>query len=201
MEHILEITVGVAVEVLIFGLALLLLYRFLGGRFLLPKREIVLPNQRAVVVKGDQVVRVAGPGTCWVRPRQRLVLIDARPKPLQMAGFEVLGSDQAVVRISLSAEYKVADAAVFYTSNASASDALFVQLRRAVNLAARQVPGATLIASPEQFSARVLKDIAEPAAKLGLEIDQLDIYEAVPLGFLRAAAEPQFEFADSGLVH
>jgi hypothetical protein len=197
MEPVLQTLSGF---VFLLVLLAIVLSRVLTGR-VFPKREIILPNQRGVLVKNDEVVRVAGPGVCWVQPRQRLVLIDARPKPLQMTGVEVLGSDQAVVRLSLSAEYKVSDAAVNYTSSANASDALFVQLRRAINLAARQLSGSALAASPEQFSSRVFRDLAEPAARLGLEIVQMDIYEAVPLGFLRTQAEPRFEFPDTGLVH
>ncbi len=201
LEHILEVVAGVGVEAFIFAMALLVLYRFIGGRFLIPKREIILPNQRGVVVRDDQIVRVAGPGSCWVRPRQRLVLIDARPKPLQIAGVEVIGSDGGIVRLSLSAEYQVADPAVYYSSSANAADAFFVQVRRVINVAARQQKGSALAASPEDFCRRVLYDLEEPAKRLGLAMVNLDVYEALPLGSLRVPDEHEFEFPDSGMVH
>ena len=201
LESVPEIAAGVAVELGIFTMAAFVVFRLFSGRFLVPRREIILPNQRGVVVQGDQIVRVVEPGTCWLRPRQRVVLIDVRPKPLQMAGVEVLGSDHAVVRLSLSAEYKVADPAVYYSNSSNAGDALFVQLRRVINVAARQQPGSRLSSAPDEFSAKILRGMEGPTKRLGLAIIQLDLYEALPLGSLRVPEAAAFEFPDTGLVH
>ena len=201
VESVPEIAIGVAVELVVFVVAAFVVYRLFSGRFLIPKREIILPNQRGVVVQEDRVVRVNGPGTCWLRPRQRVVLVDMRPKPLQLAGVEVLGSDHGVVRLSLSAEYTVADPAVYYSTSANAADALFVQLRRVINVAARQMPSSKLSNAPEEFSTRILLDIGEAAKRLGLVLVQLDIYEALPLGTMRIPEESTFDFPDSGMVH
>jgi hypothetical protein len=61
-ESIPEIVAGVAVEVVMFAIFAGVIYRFFSGRFVIPKREIVLPNQRGVIVEGERIVRVAEPG-------------------------------------------------------------------------------------------------------------------------------------------
>jgi hypothetical protein len=202
LESASEVAVGVAVEAVMFSIAVAVAYRFLAGRFLFPKREIILPNQRGVVVKGDQIVRIAEPGSCWLLPKQKVILLDMRAKPLQMLGVEVLGSDSGVLRVSLSGEFKTIDPAVYYANSANAAEALFAQLRRALLFAARQESSVSLAASPHLLGIKTEEALAPHALHLGLSVVTLDIWEAVPLGFLRSTkADGDSTEPASGLVH
>ncbi len=100
LDSIPEIVAGVAVEVVVFGIAVGVIYRFFSGRFLIPKREIILPNQRGVVVQGENILRVAEPGSCWIRPKQRIVLCDMRP---DLFKWLALKSSAAMLALYVSA--------------------------------------------------------------------------------------------------
>jgi regulator of protease activity HflC (stomatin/prohibitin superfamily) len=196
-DSIPEIVAGVAVEVVVFGIVAGVIYRFLSGRFLIPKREIVLPNQRGVVVQGENILRVAEPGSCWIRPKQRIVLCDMRPRPLQMAGLEIICSNAGIVRLSLSGRYQIADAAAYYTGSSNAGDAIFVELRRAIAWAARQQSSSAIVAAPEAFAQRIREAAAPAASKLGLEISELDIWDALFVGRYAATEKNENDFGDS----
>jgi hypothetical protein len=203
LDSIPEIVAGVAVEVAVFGIAVGVLYRFCSGRFLVPKREIVLPNQRGVIVQGEKIVRVAEPGTCWIRPRQHIIVCDMRPRPLQMAGLEIICGNAGIVRLSLSGSYKVADAATYYIGSANAGDAIFVELRRSIAAAARQQSSSAIVTAPEAFAQRIRAAAAPAAARLGLEISELDIWDALFVGRYTANMETEnnFGIVPGTLVH
>jgi regulator of protease activity HflC (stomatin/prohibitin superfamily) len=202
-ESVPEIMIGVAVEVAIFALFAGVIYRFFSGRFLIPKREIVLPNQRGVLVERERIIRVAEPGVCWVRPKQRIILCDMRSRPLQLAGIEVVSSDNGIVRVTLVAEYRIVDAAIYYTRSANANDALFLQVRRALVEAARCQASASLTAGPRAFAATIGQEATPDVAKLGFEIVDLQIVEAISLGWVRqSAADPlHAHYPPDTLVH
>jgi hypothetical protein len=203
LDSIPEIVAGVAVEVLVFGIAASVLFRFLSGRFLVPKREIVLPNQRGLIVQGEEILRVAEPGTCWIRPKQRIILCDMRPRPLQMAGLEVTCGNGGIVRLSLSGRYQIADAATYYTGSANAGDAIFVELRRSIASAARQQSSSAIVAAPEVFAQGIREAAAPAAARLGLEISELDVWDALFIGRYAApeAIASGFDGMAGTLVH
>jgi hypothetical protein len=203
LDSIPEIVAGTAVEVLVFGIAASVLFRFLSGRFLVPRREIVLPNQRGVIVQGERIVRVAEPGTCWIRPKQHIIVCDMRPRPLQMVGLEVICGNAGIVRLSLSGSYRIADAAAFYTGSANAGDAIFVELRRSIATAARQQASSIIVAAPEAFAQRIREAAAPATARFGLEITELDIWDALFVGRYTASmgTENNFGNAAGTLVH
>jgi|GEM_PF-2444313 len=203
LESLPEIMTGVAVEVAIFALFAGVIYRFFSGRFLIPKREIVLPNQRGVLVEGDRIVRVAVPGVCWVRPKQRIILCDMRSRPLQLAGIDVVSSDNGIVRLTLVAEYRIADAAIYYTRSANANDALFLQMRRALVETARIQTSASITVAPKAFAVTIGDAATPDVAKLGFEIVDLQIVEAISLGWVRqpAADSPHTDYLPDTLVH
>jgi len=201
LESVPEIIAGVAVEVVLLGIFAGVIYRFFSGRFLIPKREIVLPNQRGVIVQGDKVVRVAEPGTCWVRPKQRIILCDMRPRPLQMTGLEVMCGKSGVVSLSLSGQYRISDAAAYYTGSSNAGDAIFVELRRSIATAARQQSCSAIAGAPDVFAMRV-REVATPVAmKLGLEIFELDIWQALALGRYATTEDVENDDPSGTLVH
>ncbi len=185
MESASEILTGIAVEVGLLIVVLGTVFRLLSGKFLVPSRMVILPNQRGVIVQGDRVLRVADPGTCWVRPKQRVVLCDMR------------------IRLSIGGEYKISDPILYYTVSTQANDALYVQVRRLILLVAKQMTSANIVAVPELVAARLREAAETEAANLGLEITSLQIWEATSLGWLRQVQNPLQDAGEGSndLVH
>jgi hypothetical protein len=198
-----EFLADVALDLGLLGVVLVTLFRLLSGKFLVPSRMVILPNQRGVIVQGDRVVRVAEPGTCWVRPNQRVVLCDMRMRSLNMVGVEVLGSDSGIVRLSISGEFKIADPIVYYTISTQANDALYVQVRKSILVVAKQMTSANIVAVPELVATRLREVAASEAANLGLEIISLQVWEATSLGWLRSVQSslPDPDEGSKDLVH
>lgn len=197
MNSVPEIIGGVAVEL---GLAVLFgvtAYRLLAGRFLIPKREMVLPNQRGVIVQGDRQLRVVEPGRCWVRPGQKLILCDARPRKLQIEGFEVLSADASVLRLSIGGEYLISDPMTFLRGSSNAGDALYFELRRLLTVCAREQVSARITVSPDQFQQLILERANQAIEPLGLKITALQIWNI----FERGRILPEMELGPTGLVH
>jgi regulator of protease activity HflC (stomatin/prohibitin superfamily) len=183
LDSVPEIVAGVSVDGILLGICLGLIYRFFSGKFLIPAKHFVLPNQNGVIVQGEQVLRVAQPGRCWVRPKQRIILCDMRPRHLQMVAVELICKDNGIVRLSLSAEYCIADAANYYSGSTNAGDAIFVALRRCIFTVSRQQQSATIVSVPEAFGAIVRDVFAPETSKLGLKITSLNIWEALHVGW------------------
>lgn len=173
-----DLITGILLDLSIFGFAVAVIYRVLGGKFLLPKRESVLPYQNGVIVRGDQVLRVVPPGACWVRPKERVVLCDIRPRPLEISNFEVFSGDGAIVRLNLSAEYKVSDPAVFMIASTHAADALVSQMRRVIVTSARVLDSATIMSAPDVLANKIVDQMPEPARKLGFSVSSVQVWDA-----------------------
>jgi regulator of protease activity HflC (stomatin/prohibitin superfamily) len=203
MESTSEILTGIAVELGLLVLVLGTVFRLLSGKFFVPSRMVILPNQRGVIVQGDRIIRVAEPGTCWVRPNQRVVLCDMRIRSLNMVGVEILSSDSGIVRLSISGKFRIADPSVYYTISTQANDALYVEVRKSILIVAKEMTSAHIVAVPELVATRLLEAVSPEAAKLGFEIKSIQIWESTSLGWLRSV---QSSIPDAGegsqdLVH
>jgi regulator of protease activity HflC (stomatin/prohibitin superfamily) len=120
---------------------------------------------------------------------------------MQLAGMEVIASDNGVVRVTLIAEYRIADAAIYYTRSTNANDALFLQMRRAVVDSARRQVAGRIAAAPDAFAVSVREAAAPEAAKLGFEIVDVQVVEAISLGWVRQAAADPPDYPTDTLVH
>jgi regulator of protease activity HflC (stomatin/prohibitin superfamily) len=180
-----EIAVGVTVELFLAALAIGLLYRVWGKIFAIPQRQAVLAFQQGVVLKGGQVEKVLNPGTYWITPKRTLVICDMRPKPFQISAQELLTADVMGVRMSLGGEYRITNPALFMAESSDAFGAFYLELRQALHMAVKELNSETIFNGKAPLTARIKELLVPRAAQLGIEMTQLDIWEAVPIGWLR----------------
>jgi regulator of protease activity HflC (stomatin/prohibitin superfamily) len=170
------------------GVALGLLYRLWGGFFPTPSRKTVLAFQQGVVVLENKVERLVGQGSHWITPKRTLIVCDVRPVPFQVANQQVQAADGMQLRVSLGGEYLITDAAKFVAQNSSSFDALYLELRQALRTAAREFEGHSIMNDQSALIIRV-KELTIPRAdQLGLELTQIEMWEATPLGWFTEAA-------------
>ena len=182
-----EIAAGAAVELFFVVIALAVLYRVWGWFFPVPKRRVVDSFQRGIVLRDGRVEKVLTPGAYWITPKRTLVVRDVRPTPFHVSGQELLTSDGMGVRVSLAGEHRVADPAPFVTESTDAFASFYLELRQALRLAAGELNSAGFFTGPAQLAARIRELLQPKEAQLGIEMTQLDIFEAVPIGWLREA--------------
>lgn len=179
-----EILVGAAVELFFVAIAAAVLYRLWGWFFPVPTRLIVPAFQRGVVLLDDRVEKILDPGAHWIGPKRRLLLCDMRPTPFQVLGQELLTEDGMAVRISLGGEYRICNPSFFVTQSSDAFGAFDVELRQALLSSVGELTSEGFRRGQAQITARIKELMSPKAAQLGIEMTQLDVCEAVPIGWL-----------------
>ena len=185
LERTAEITAGVAFELFLFAASVLILYRLLSKFVPLPQRQVVPCLRVGVLLRDGIAEKVLQPGSYWVLPKRTLVLCDTRRRPFQIAGQDTVTVDRLNIRISLSGEYRVIDPLAFVTESTDAPSALYLEVRLATSAAVAELSGEHFLNEPFAITQRVKELLAPRAAQLGMEISQLDLWEAVPVGWLR----------------
>lgn len=182
-----EIAAGAAVEVFLVTIAIAVLYRVWGWFFQVPKRQIVQAFRRGVVLRESKVEKVLEPGAYWITPQRRLVLCDVRPTPFQVSAQELLTADSMGVRISLAGEYRVISPALFVSESSDAFAAFYLELRQALRVAAGEMSSHGFFNGQAQLTARMKELLLPRETQLGVEMTKLDVFEAVPIGWLHEA--------------
>ncbi len=180
-----EILVGTAVELFFVLIAAAVLYRLWGWFFPVPTRQIVPAFQRGVVLLDNRVEKVLDPGAHWIGPKRRLLLCDMRPTPFQLPSQELLTADGMAVRISLGGEYRICNPSFFVTQSSDAFGAFCVELRQALRSSVADLTSEGFSIGQAQITARIKELMIPKATQLGIEMTQLDVYEAVPIGWVR----------------
>ena len=196
-----EMIAGAAFEAVMVATAGFVLYRALSGRFVVPKRQIIGSHQVGVVEKNGTHIRVAQPGICWLRPGQKLTLVDVRPRRFQIESIEVFSRERFVLRISVSGEYRIADAATFLKASGNAGDALHFELRRLANIEARELPAAALLASSQMLADRLMEQLSRSVRALGLEVAELQVWEIYESGRAAPSQVPDEPGSDGIVVN
>jgi regulator of protease activity HflC (stomatin/prohibitin superfamily) len=109
--------------------------------FELFRRLQVMEYQKAVLYEDGRYVKTLGPGRYWLNrvcPRQETTLVDVRLASLAVAGQEILTADKLGVRLTLVAQYRVADPAKAMTLVQNFANYLYEELQ----LAMRDIVGA-----------------------------------------------------------
>jgi regulator of protease activity HflC (stomatin/prohibitin superfamily) len=181
-----EIAVGATVELFFATIALAVLYRIWGWFFATPKRQIVPAFQVGIVLREGNVEKTLSPGAYWITPKRRLILCDVRPTPFQVPSQELLTSDGMAVRISLGGEYRILNPASFVTESSDAFGAFYLELRQTVRVAVGELNSPSFLDGQALLTTRMKELLAPKAAQLGIDMTQLEIYECVPVGWLRS---------------
>ncbi|MEM8850834.1 MAG: slipin family protein [Pseudomonadota bacterium] len=161
-------------------------------------------GHRGFLMDGRTQVAELAPGRHWARPRDgRLTLrnVDLRRRVHDVTGQEVLTKDRVTLRVNLTAEYRVTDAA---TAVAAAHDWEAV-LHRALQLALRRVVGTRtldqLLADKVVFDAETAVGVRTDMAALGVEVGEIALRDVILPGEMRdiltavVAAEKEAEAA------
>jgi SPFH domain / Band 7 family len=165
------------------------IYRFICVPLGLPKQHKVLPFQRGVLMKGEKVDRILEPGTHWISPKRTFFLCDVRPKAFQLNSQDVRFADGRWVRVSLRGETRIVDAAPYVTSSSDSLSMLYVELRRLLSEAA----GMQLLhhgaGDGSILTAKLRELLGQEAARLGMAVVSLDVWEMIPLYPLKTEEE------------
>jgi regulator of protease activity HflC (stomatin/prohibitin superfamily) len=150
------------------------------------ERVTVFEYERALKYDRGRFVGVVGPGQSWIyRRRTTLQKIDIRPSFVSVPGQEVLSSDGVTLRVSLAAEYELADPAVAVNEVEDYQAALYLTLQ----LGLREIVGGTeideLLERRGQLGAQLTELTKERVASLGLNVRSVDLKDIMFPGDLK----------------
>lgn len=145
----------------------------------------MLAFQRGVILREGQQEKVVGPGAHWITHKRTLLLCDVRPTPFQIPAQELFTADGLEVRISLGSEYRISNPVLFVTESTDSFSAFYLEVRQALRVAVGEISSQSFLAGQTLITARMKELLIPRAAQLGIEMTHLDIWEAVPVGWLR----------------
>jgi regulator of protease activity HflC (stomatin/prohibitin superfamily) len=162
------------------GVAALAVFRLLFDRV------TVLEFQRALKYRRGKFVGLLEPGQYWIyRRTTQLTKLDIRPRFISVPGQEVLSADGVTLRVSLAAEFRIADPAVAVNEVDDFQAALHLTLQ----LALREVVGTTpiddLLEQRNRFGERLLELTRGPVQAFGLELERVDLKDIMFPGELK----------------
>ncbi len=150
---------------------------------------VVLEHERGLLYVQGRIVRTLAPGryAFWTTRESpvSILKVDTRAAQITISGQELMTRDKVTLRLTLTVEHAIADAALSATSSTNLHDALYL----IVQLAARDfVAGVTLdeLLGGRDAMARALEaDAVTKASKLGVRIDRVGVKDIVLPGEMK----------------
>ena len=126
-------------------------------------KVVIFEFQRGMLYREGRFIRVLEPGRYLLRARDTLVRpVDIRPAFVTIPGQEVLSSDGVTLKVSIVAQYEVADLDVAFNKTQDAMSALYLTLQMAL----RDIVGGAkideLLENRSRFAGGLVQAATEP---------------------------------------
>jgi regulator of protease activity HflC (stomatin/prohibitin superfamily) len=153
---------------------------------IIARRLTILEYERGLRYVGGKFRSVIGPGQYWYMPFFTVISkIDIRPRFVSITGQEVLSSDGVTLKVSLAANFEIADPDVAVNKVQSFEDALYIELQ----LALREIVGAvdidTLLGSRDELSRKLMEATHSKIGELGLTLLSVNLKDIMFPGKLK----------------
>jgi regulator of protease activity HflC (stomatin/prohibitin superfamily) len=166
-------------------LLILAILLFTGVWLFRIRRVTILEYQKGVKYTRGRYVGTLGPGLYWVLSTTIVVPVDTRTEFITIQGQDVLSADGVTLKVSLAAEFQVADAnkAIKLTVNFRGS------LYRTLQMAPREIVGKekidALLENRAGVGGRLLEATSAKAAELGVQLLSVDIKDMMLPGEMK----------------
>ena len=164
-------------------------------------KVVIFEFQRGMLYREGRFIRVLEPGRYLLRARDTLVRpVDIRPAFVTIPGQEVLSSDGVTLKVSIVAQYEVADLDVAFNKTQDAMSALYLTLQMAL----RDIVGGAkideLLENRSRFAEGLVQAATEPIAALGLRLLAADIKDIMFPGELKKIFAQVVQAKQEGLA-
>jgi regulator of protease activity HflC (stomatin/prohibitin superfamily) len=152
------------------------------------KRVIVYEYQKGLKYTKGRYSTTVNAGQYWIISTfSSIVPVDIRPQFVTVQGQDVLSADGVTLKVSLAAEFQVADPNVAINKNADSKNSLYLTLQMAVRELVGKEKIDTLIENRAGFSAKLAELTSEKAAGYGLKLISADIKDIMFPGEMKKA--------------
>ncbi|MBK8537591.1 MAG: slipin family protein [Candidatus Competibacteraceae bacterium] len=150
------------------------------------RRITILEYERGLMYVKGQFSKVLAAGQYWYSPLFAVIQkLDIRPRFASITGQEVLSADGITLKVSLAANYEIADPLLATHKTQSFQDALYLELQ----LALREIMGAAdidaILKSRNELSGKLLEITAPKAMDIGLKLISVNLKDIMFPGKLK----------------
>ncbi|QSB05790.1 slipin family protein [Natronoglycomyces albus] len=150
---------------------------------------IVHDWERVLLFTDGTLQRTLEPGRHRYRKRNSFLHhVDMRPAEVRVPGQEVLTNDGISVRVSVTAQWRVADPVTYLMGSQLPDSFLYSSLQGAIRHCVCEVDFATAIGDRSAIDRGLLAFAQEEVASFGIELDQVRVRDVMMPGALRRAA-------------
>jgi regulator of protease activity HflC (stomatin/prohibitin superfamily) len=152
------------------------------------KRFTVYEYQKGLKYTKGRYSTTLNAGQYWIISTfSSIVPVDIRPQFVTIQGQDVLSADGVTLKVSLAAEFQVADPNVAINKNANFQNSLYLTLQMAVREIVGKEKIDTLIENRAEFSAKLAELTSGKAAEFGLKLISADIKDIMFPGEMKRA--------------
>jgi regulator of protease activity HflC (stomatin/prohibitin superfamily) len=152
------------------------------------KRVTVFEYQKGLKYSKGRYSATLNAGQYWILPKSSTIIpVDIRPQFVTIQGQDVLSSDGVTLKISLAAEFQVADPNVAINRNVSSQNSLYLTLQMAVREIVGKEKIDTLIENRAGFGSKLTELTSAKVTEYGLKLISADIKDIMFPGEMKKA--------------
>jgi regulator of protease activity HflC (stomatin/prohibitin superfamily) len=170
-------------QLIIIALALAIAALYVRARF---RKITIFEYERGLLYVGGKFRSLLEAGEYWLwMPSRTVTKVDVRPRIAAVPGQEVLTADGIAVKVSLVAQYRVADPILAINAQANYESSLYTELQLALRhlISAESID--SLLEKRPALAAQLTEAAKAGAARLGVELIQADVRDLTLPGELK----------------
>ena len=146
----------------------------------------VFEYEKGLKYADGKFVSVVEAGRYWYMPFFTVIRkVDTRPRFVSITGQEVLSSDGVTLKVSLAANFKIADPNVAINNVKDFQEALYLELQLALREIIGEAEIDTVLAGRNELSKKLMEITESKAADLGLELISVNLKDIMFPGKLK----------------
>jgi len=152
------------------------------------KRITVFEYQRGLKYTKGRYEESLGPGLYWILPAfTAIVPVDVRPEFITILGQDVLSADGVTLKVSLAAEFQIADPNVAVNKNANFRTSLYLTLQMALREIVGKEKIDVLLENRAAIGAKLVELTSAKASDYGLKLISADVKDIMFPGEMKKA--------------
>lgn len=165
------------------------------------RSQTIREYERGLHFRKGRLVRELDAGRYRIHPRiDEVTVVDARRRQAVVSGQEVLTSDRVPIKISLIAEFTVADVSKAVLSVADFEDTLYGKIQLALREAVAGLELDAALAERGELGRKVAALVQPGASDFGVEVHSVQVRDFMMGGGLRNAFADVIEAKQQGLA-
>ncbi len=152
------------------------------------KHVIVYEYQKGLKYSKGRYSGTLDPGQYWIiSTSSSIVLVDVRPEFITIQGQDVLSADGVTLKVSLAAEFQVADPHVAVNKNVNFRTSLYLSLQMALREIVGKEKIDVLIENRAGIGTKLMELTSGKASELGLKLILADVKDIMFPGDMKKA--------------